>query len=114
MPGMTGNPGSDGFARLKVEIPSSFRAELANGQRRVNHDRVLGLLENWSSLNVQLVANFSDNFFKNIFKSDDAEHGFVNINDDREVPARRAKKLHHCRQRRLLKEGQHRADEGLK
>ena len=57
-------------------------------------------------LDVQLVANLSDNFLKDILESDDPEHRFICIDDDRQVTARRAKKLHHCRQRRLLEKGQ--------
>ena len=108
------DPSADVFARLIFEIPAGFRAELAQGQGSVNDDRILCLLEDRASLDVQLIANLSDDFLKDILEGDDPEHRFVDIDDNRKVPARRPEKLHHCGQRGLLEECQHGTNEGLK
>ena len=44
-----------------------------------------GLLENRASFNVELVANLSDDFFKDIFEGDNAKHRLIGIDDNRKM-----------------------------
>ena len=62
------DPDFDGFTGLKLKVPAGLSTEFANGQGSIHHDRVLGLLEDRASFDVEFVADLSDDFFKDISK----------------------------------------------